>query len=673
MNDTHENVLRYSKHCASPSWSHILGPRDLCRDVAVVKMGLNDLRLEAQEKAAEAEAKKLQANSVMAQYEAMMKVVGKSQAEASKAIREAKRAEADLDRAERLGAAEQEAQELRAEVEQRGIDMAYIAENFPWYTGIMEHQWEGILFGTVAKRWLLADEPGLGKTRQAIGWLDMVQAKKVIMIVPVEVCDQFAGETAELAPHREIVRLYGQNPKTRHKNLDYLLTLDEGTAILNYELFRRDKEALAKLMEWQADTLVVDEAHNMKSTKSANYKYIKTLAMVDNKCPKCQGRMRGLTERQGTRRVNIPCPACGWTKGDSLRRTFKEKLNEELASKSIKNVLLATGTPILNDPGELYPLLNIINPVLFPNQHKFNNTFTYVMPSIQRRVWLPNGAENLRKYIASSYLARKKEDAGIILPPQNVHTILVDLDKDEYPLQWRTVQQLTRAAQIILDNGQRMTVMDLIALTTRKRQANVWPGGITLKDTEGEVIFSVGDEVQESAKMDKLIEILIREHEAGRRQVVFSQFKTALAELEHRINKLGIRVTRLDGDTPVSQREEIRTNFYRAKGEDVKWDVLLANYKTGGVGLNLTSATVTHILDEEWNPGKRDQAYNRTNRMGQTEEMDVYRYIIPRTIDITMANLIHRKERMIDSFENMSRAEAMDLTEELKAAIKESM
>ena len=636
-------------------------------------MGLNDLRLEALAKAEEAEAKKQEASSAMAQYEAMMKAVARTQKEASKAQKEAKEVEQQVDRAERLGAAEEEAQAQKEEIQQRGIDMTYIAENFPWYTGIMEHQWDGILFGTVARRWLLADEPGLGKTRQAIGWMDMVAAKKVILIVPVEVCDQFAGETAELAPHREIVRLYSQNPKTRHKNLDYLLTLDEGVAVLNYELFRRDKEALAKLMEWQADTLVVDEAHNMKSTKSANFKYIKTLAFIDNKCPKCQGRMRGMFEKEGRKKVALPCPACGWRKGDSLHRTFKERLTEELASKSIKNLLLATGTPILNDPSELYPLLHLINPVLFPNQHKFNNMFTYVMPSLQRRVWLPNGAENLHKYISSSYIARKKADAGIVLPPQNVHTILVDLDKDEYPLQWRTVQQLTRAAQIILDSGERMTIMDLIALTTRKRQANVWPGGITLKDKDGEVIFSVGSEVQESAKMDMLIQNVIREHASGRRQVVFSQFKTGLAELEKRIKALGIRVIRLDGDTPSQDRDEIRTNFYRAKDEDAKWDVLLANYKTGGVGLNLTSATVTHILDEEWNPGKRDQAYNRTNRMGQTEAMDVYRYIIPRTIDVTMANLIHRKEQMIDSFESMSRSEAVDLADELTTAIKESM
>ena len=66
--------------------------------------------------------------------------------------------------------------------------------------------------------------------------------------------------------------------------------------------------------------------------------------------------------------------------------------------------------------------------------------------------------------------------------------------------------------------------------------------------------------------------------------------------------------------------------------------------------MNLTSATVTHILDEEWNPGKRDQAYARTDRIGQERENDVYIYRIPASIDTWMSNTIHRKEQMVSAF-----------------------
>ena len=61
----------------------------------------------------------------------------------------------------------------------------------------------------------------------------------------------------------------------------------------------------------------------------------------------------------------------------------------------------------------------------------------------------------------------------------------------------------------------------------------------------------------------------------GHRQVVFSQFRTALEEFERRLKKAGIRVVRLDGSTPEKVRNEIKSNFYRAKGEVPKWDVEL--------------------------------------------------------------------------------------------------
>ena len=78
----------------------------------------------------------------------------------------------------------------------------------------------------------------------------------------------------------------------------------------------------------------------------------------------------------------------------------------------------------------------------------------------------------------------------------------------------------------------------------------------------------------------------------------------------------------------------------------------------GGRGACGTIVYVTHILDEEWNPGKRDQAYDRTHRIGQEEESDVFVYRMPRTIDVWMANTIHRKEKLVEEFTGTVRKEA---------------
>ena len=104
-------------------------------------------------------------------------------------------------------------------------------------------------------------------------------------------------------------------------------------------------------------------------------------------------------------------------------------------------------------------------------------------------------------------------------------------------------------------------------------------------------------------------------------------------------------------------------NFDRARGETAKWDIVLAHYRKGGVGLNFTAATQMIILDGEWNPGKEDQAYGRINRIGQTEENTVHIIRILNSIDAWLADLVERKRTTIENFdvENSTYAELRNL------------
>jgi SNF2 family DNA or RNA helicase len=139
----------------------------------------------------------------------------------------------------------------------------------------------------------------------------------------------------------------------------------------------------------------------------------------------------------------------------------------------------------------------------------------------------------------------------------------------------------------------------------------------------------------------------------GARQIVFSQFATGLEELEKRLHQRGMRVARLDGSTPKKQRDAIKADFDRRKldGRKGKYDIILAQYRSGGTGLNFTAVTETHILDEEWSPGKKTQAYGRSHRIGQTETSRVWVYRMRNTIDQWLANLINGKKDMITEFE----------------------
>ncbi len=594
--------------------------------------------------------------------EASYKAIAAAEREAQEVRTRITLARTNLTREETLAASAERADRMEEGIEKLVAKFEAIAHDKVWYTGtgnddvILPHQWQGMMFGAVAERWLLADGVGLGKTRTAVGWLDLREAKKVILVCEANICNQFAGEVMELAPHRTLVNLYKRAPIKRRELIDNLMSMDEAVVVVNFEMFRKDKDALALLMSWQADTVIIDEAHNLKSTATANYKNMKMLIAVDNKCPRCGELIYGLWDNAALpRKVARPCDGCGWKKDTTGKgpKRFGNKLDEILSSRSVKNICLTTGTPILNSPEDLYSLLHLINPALFPNLEGFKKL--YLQRHVHSGKWefARGSLDEMKPLIEGVFLARNREDAGVVLPPQTVHVMPVELDRNEYPAQYRAIRQISQQAQLVLDSGAALTIMHLIALITRKRQANVWPGGIVVVDkdedspTFGQITFDAS-EITESVKMDAVISKIVEL--APRRQVVFSQFKTALAELEIRLTAAGLRVVRFDGDTPKALREEVKSNFNRRMGEEPRWDVVLANYKTGGTGLNFTAITATHILDEEWNPGKRNQAYGRSNRMGQTEENEVFVWRIPGTIDTWMSNTIQRKEQLIDGF-----------------------
>ena len=547
---------------------------------------------------------------------------------------------------------EDEAEALEAQRLQSRLDFEKrfrsLAEGKPWYEGtgfddpVLSHQWGGACYGAVAKRWLLADEPGAGKTRTSIAWLDLVEAKKVILVAEANVASQFAGEAMTLAPHRTIVNLAGLSKKTRHEHLNGILRLREAVVVINYEMFRQDREALGKIQMWQADSIIIDEAHNMKDPGSSNYKNVEAIVFAENTCPSCGGLMYGIGQ---------PCPECGWwvPAGDvkAWRKLSLTNLPMLLSTRSVRNVMPMTGTPLLNTPVDLFSIYHLIDPVAFPTLRWFKETFTHPDYSQRRSVFSKRGLALLTPLLKGRFLQRTLAEVGIFLPKQHVHVERVELDPVQYPLQARTIEQVSKHAAIQLSSGEKMNILHVITIILRKRQANVWPGGIEIKDSEGNVTFSVGSEVQESVKMDAALAKIKAYHRQGKRQIVFSQFATALEEFERRINAAGIRAVRFDGSTPRSLREEIKSNFYKAKGEEAKWDVVLVHYRTGGAGLNLTAAEVTHVLDEEWNAGKRDQAFKRNHRMGQDQETHVHIYRIPGSVDTWMANLIAMKEKMV--------------------------
>lgn len=541
----------------------------------------------------------------------------------------------------------------------------------PWREFALQHQIDGAKYMAAAKRCILADKMGLGKTLTAIATLDMLNAKRVLVIVPADVVNNFNDEIKRWAPHRTLVSLYKQPKAMRDYMLEMTKKMDQYIITINYEAWRKDSNLISTLISMHFDTVILDEAHTIKKFSTNAARGVRKIVLAENVCPRCSGTItenKKLVGEDGWSYHADVCNNCEWTSRDNDYEAY--------ARCSVKNVFPMTGTPILNKPQDLFPMLNLLDPVGFYGERDF--LYRYCIQNSYTLKWefRPGGMESLVKNLSGKYIGRDRKSAGVVLPKQEILVHEIELDPADYPGQYKIVKEISEHAQILLESG-TMNILATITLILRKRQANVWPAGIKIKDAKGDVVWSVGDEITESVKLDRLARYengewtgLIPEltadgnMELGERVVLFSQFKEPLAELELRLTAAGISVARFDGDTPEALRAEIKTDFNRTycdqPGYEKKYQVILCNYKTGGVGLNFTSATQMIILDEEWNPGKRDQAYNRIDRIGQTEETTVHILRIPRTVDSWMAALIHEKEQMIGGFEaESSLAQAM--------------
>lgn len=629
------------------------------------------------------EAQKEKATNLMLEVAELEALLNAKRAEATKArsdlwdfkkpIREAKE---QLTVAEQNYAIQKSTFEDRKVMARLSVGYDEKANQFDWRTGLngnpnlkaLPHQWDGMRYLATAKRAILGDGMGVGKTLTSIGAMDISDAKKILIVAPADITTNFLQEVKMWAKHRRVFNLKGMSKVDRDNMVLMANFLPDFITIINYESWRKDNTLLRTLVNMHFDTIIMDEAHIAKETDSVTHTGLKYLIEAINVCPVCGADItveKGEHISRGVKReYDITKCVCGWA-GESWAPDGISLEDLHQIPRSIKRVWPMTGTPILNKPQDLFALLTLIDPINFDNKARFLRNYAILDPYTNKWGFLPGGLESLMKKLSGKFLARSMTDAGITLPPQK--PIRHEISLERYEKQQWVIDQITKHAAIMLDENKTMSIPAIIALITRQRQANVWPGGIELKDEKGEVVWRVSEDIQESAKIDKALELIDMATSEGHRVVVFSQFSTALREMSDRLdgfrNSNGdeVKAVVFDGATKEDVRAQIKTNFDKKLREPKKWDVVLANYKTGGTGLNLTAATHTIIMDKEWNPGKENQALARTLRIGQDETTFVHYLIIPNTIDEWMEEIVQEKADLIAGFD----AQAIDLKTEL--------
>ena len=561
-----------------------------------------------------------------------------------------RQAEKEAARAERLRAAQEEKMRLRREFEERAAHLDSLTASAKWREFAFDHQISGGKRLAVAKRGILADKRGLGKTLTSLIYLDMVGAKRILVLAPNDVVPQFEDEIRSWAPSRTIFSLRGLNPAARTMMYPMLKMVKEFIITLNYEAWRKDKTVIDDLVSAGIDTIILDEAHKIKSSTKQTARGVFQLAYRPNYCPthKVKNYLgswmtdRGvLVDRSITN--NHACDECGMRLGST-----------------VENVLSMTGTPILNKPQELFSMLHLVDPYRFDNEKNFLGDYCYSYAP-NRWKFLPGGLDRLTNSMSEFFVQRDRNAAGIQIPPPARKVYKIDKDKIKYAKQYKAEKDLREAGAMVLESGEAVSMLYILEIILRERQVMTWPAGVVLKIREqnpnaenfGEVIDEIRFDVEESQKLDEAMDLLNDLMEEGERVIVFSKFKAPLYEGHNRIAHAGYKSIVATGDQSDQLKQRIREDFdlKTASVDDYKWQVMFATYDAFGTGVNLNAARHIIMLDYEWNPGMEDQAIGRIDRLNSTDQANVHIFHVNKSIDDFMEALMSEKREVAEGFE----------------------
>src|SRR5436305_1446923 len=289
--------------------------------------------------------------------------------------------------------------------------------------------------------------------------------------------------------------------------------------------------------------------------------------------------------------------------------------------------LALTGTPVENHLGELWSLLEFLNPGFLGASSAFRaHSEDLRAPKDENRNVL---ARALRPLI----LRRTKEQVARELPPKVEQTIFCELASKQRRVydELRDHYRATLGQRIGERGWARSKILGLEALL-RRRRAACHPG-----------LVDPGRRGDPSAKLDLLLPQLREVLDEGHKALVFSQFTSFLAILRAQLDAEGIPYLYLDGQT--RDRQEKVEAFQSDPGRQL----FLISLKAGGLGLNLTAADYVYLLDPWWNPAVEAQAIDRAHGIGQERPVFASRIVARDTVEEKILELQKSKRDLADA------------------------
>lgn len=418
----------------------------------------------------------------------------------------------------------------------------------------------------------LADDMGLGKTIQTLALIQhhrsLGTTKPVLLICPTSVVGNWQKESTRFTPELPVMIHHGS---TRTRGGSFLEDAARHAIVVSsYSVLQRDIELIAKV-EWAG--VILDEAQNIKNPETKQARAARSL------------------------------PA-GYR-------------------------IALTGTPVENNTGDLWSIMEFLNPGFLGAQASFRKRF-FIPIHVYSDA---EAASRLRRITSPFILRRLKTDKSVIadLPEKLEMKVFCNLTKEQASLYEATVKQMQRSIESA--KGIERKGLVLATLTKLKQICN-HPAQF-LKDRS-----SIPNR---SGKLARLTEMLEETLEVGDRSLIFTQF-AEMGEIlrSHLQESFGIEVLYLHGGTPKGQRDRMVERFAEPTGPSI----FLLSLKAGGTGLNLTSANHVFHYDRWWNPAVENQATDRAFRIGQTRNVQVHKYVCAGTLEEKIDEMIEKKRQL---------------------------
>lgn len=420
-------------------------------------------------------------------------------------------------------------------------------------------QYAGIEYAVNGQHTLIADPPGLGKTIQAIGFLNYKNIRFALIICPASLVDNWAREVAKWHVGHPIIQ------KIR-KGTDKIN--NESTIVICSYNMLVNAVFMKELHRFEFTAMILDEVHFLKNPKAKRTKAI---------------------------------------------------LGKKGFYKNVDHVIALSGTPIVNKPIELWPILNAISPESIGFKDMFSYGLRYCSGWKGNWGWDFSGASNmdeLGKNLRTHIMVRRnKEEVLTDLPDKFMRVIHLDEDAESR----RIVKRMGRFdAEEIMKAGGISAQFDELSTLRRELGEN---------------------------KVESAVKYILDQIESGVDKIItFAHHKSVIRALETVFMEKKIKFVTIAGDTPV----ELRQGYVDQFQNDPETTVIIGSITAMGVGYTLTVSSYVCFVEWSYVPGENKQAIDRAHRIGQKDNVlvDYLSYKDSLDENILQANI--RKMKVID-------------------------